>query len=190
MQVSKTFRLGMTTVVAALAIGAAATPAAAVPLEHGSFHDEFDTDAYELCGLTVQDHVDIRGSFVVNQRGPNGLAYFTENSHSSITTTNLRTGKSFTLVSNIVDKDMLVTDNGDGTLTILVMGAGGDRIYGPDGKIVSRNPGQVRFEILVDHGGTPTDPSDDEFLEFLGIVKGSTGRTDAFGCEQITELIG
>jgi hypothetical protein len=189
MHSSITSRLVVTTSLAVLAIGAAA-PAAAKPLERGSFHDVFVTDPYQLCGLTVQDTADFRGSFVIQPRQPDGLPYFSENSHSSITTTNLATDMSFTVVSNIVNKDKVVTDNGDGTLTILAMGAGGERIYGPDGKIVSRNPGQVRFEILVDHGGTPTDPSDDEFLDFLGIVKGSTGRTDEFGCEQITELIG
>jgi hypothetical protein len=72
--------------------------------------------------------------------------------------------------------------NGDGTLTILILATGNDVLYGPDGKAIGRNPGQIRFEILVDHGGTPTDPSDDEFLANLGAVKGSTGRSDDF-CE-------
>jgi hypothetical protein len=75
-----------------------------------------------------------------------------------------------------------VTDNGDGTLTILILATGNDVLYGEDGKAIARNPGQIRFEILVDHGGTPTDPSDDEFLADLGLVKGSTGRSDDF-CE-------
>jgi hypothetical protein len=78
------------------------------------------------------------------------------------------------------DKDLRVTDNGDGTLTVLVVATGNAVVYREDGKAIARNPGQTRFEILVDHGGTPTDPSDDEFLAFLGIVKESTGRTDDF----------
>jgi hypothetical protein len=57
--------------------------------------------------------------------------------------------------------------------------------HGPDGKALARNPGQVRFELLVDHGGTPTDPSDDEFL---GLVKGSTGRTDDF-CAAVVPVL-
>ena len=75
-----------------------------------------------------------------------------------------------------------MTDNGDGTLTILTLGTGNDVYYGPDGDVIGRNPGQIRSEFIVDHGGTPTDPSDDEFLVDLGIVKGSTGRSDDF-CE-------
>jgi hypothetical protein len=68
---------------------------------------------------------------------------------------------------------------GDGTLTILVMATGNETVYTPDGKALYRNPGQIRFEILIDHGRTPTNPSDDEFLEFLGLVKGSTGGTSS-----------
>jgi hypothetical protein len=52
---------------------------------------------------------------------------------------------------------------------------------GRTAKAIGRNPGQVRFEILVDHGGTPTDPSDDVELDFR-LVRESTGRSDDF-CE-------
>jgi hypothetical protein len=47
--------------------------------------------------------------------------------------------------------------------------------------VIGRDPGQIRVEFLVDHGGTPTDPSDDVFLA-EELVKGSTGRSDDF-CE-------
>jgi len=55
-------------------------------------------------------------------------------------------------------------------------------LYGEDGKAIARNPGQTRLEFLVDHGGTPNDPFDDGPLEFVGVVKDSTGRSDDF-CE-------
>ena len=57
-----------------------------------------------------------------------------------------------------------------------------------DGKAIARNPGQSRWEILIDNNGTPQDPSDDEFLEFLGDVKGSTGRTDDACAAMVAEL--
>jgi hypothetical protein len=85
-----------------------------------------------------------------------------------------------------------VTDNGDGTLTIPGMGAGMSKYLGPDG-FLFLDAGQFRFEVLIDHGGTPTDPSDDEELEFLGFVKGSTGRNDLQDrdfCDDIHEFIG
>jgi hypothetical protein len=62
--------------------------------------------------------------------------------------------------------------------------------YGPNGKALARNPGQVRFEILIDNAGTPSDPSDDEFVEFLGLVKESTGRTDDFCAVVVPVLLG
>ncbi|HVD25013.1 MAG TPA: hypothetical protein VNB86_03380 [Gaiellaceae bacterium] len=52
-------------------------------------------------------------------------------------------------------------------------------IYNSDGEVIGRNPGQIRFELLLDHGGTPTDPSDDSEISFE-VVKESTGRTDDF----------
>jgi hypothetical protein len=89
----------------------------------------------------------------------------------------------------VIEKDLRVTDNGDGTQTILILATGNAVLYGDDGKAIARNPGQIRFEILVDDGGTPTDPSDDEFLDFLGVVKGSTGRSDDF-CEAAVPALG
>jgi hypothetical protein len=55
-------------------------------------------------------------------------------------------------------------------------------------KAIVRNPGQIRFEVLIDHGGTPTDPLDDEFVADLGVVKGSTGRSDDFCAAPVTAL--
>jgi hypothetical protein len=51
-------------------------------------------------------------------------------------------------------------------LTLLVLATGSLKVFGPDGEFLFNDPGQIRFELLIDHGGTPTDPSDDEFLEF------------------------
>ncbi|MGH9252657.1 MAG: hypothetical protein ACRD0W_24545, partial [Acidimicrobiales bacterium] len=116
------------------------------------------------------------------------LAYFQTNLRATNVYTNLDNGNTVTEVVNGVDKDLRVTDNDDGTLTILVLSTGNAAVYGPDGKALARNPGQVRFELLVDHGGTPTDPSDDEELEFLGLVKGSTGRTDDF-CAAVVPVL-
>jgi hypothetical protein len=86
-----------------------------------------------------------------------------------------------------VNKDLRVTDNGDGTLTILFLATGNDVFYGSDGEVIGRDPGQIRLEILVDHGGTPTDPSDDEFLS-EELVKGSTGRSDDFCAAAVPAL--
>lgn len=88
----------------------------------------------------------------------------------------------------MIDKDKTVTDNGDGTLTIVILATGNAVLYGANGKAIARNPGQLRFAILVDNAGTPTDPFDDEFIEDLGVLKGSTGRSDDFCTAAVAAL--
>jgi hypothetical protein len=179
---------------AVLALGSAAASAAAKPLERVHFHDSSSVIIEDFCGdLTVREVTEVDGAFLFNAHGPNGLLFGSEKVHGSVSWTNLANDKTFTVVFNTLTKDLKVTDNGDGTLTILVMATGVERWYGPDGQFLFANPGQIRFEVLIDNGGTPTDPSDDEFLEFLGVVKGSTGRndlTDENFCDQVLSVIG
>ena len=58
----------------------------------------------------------------------------------------------------------------------------------PDGKAIARDSGQVRVELLVDDGGTPNDPFDDEVLE-ESLVK-VTGRTDDSCAAVVPVLVG
>ena len=185
--------LGLAAGLAMVGSIALAGGASAKPLEHTDFHDEFSeiiNDFCEVSGLTVQVDSVADGRFLFNPHGPDGLAYGHANVSFTNVFTNVANGNTVTEVGKVVDKDLRVTDNGDGTLTILVLTTGNAAVYGPDGKAIARNPGQVRFEFLVDHGGTPTDPSDDEFLEDLGVVKGSTGRTDDFCAALVPVLVG
>jgi len=158
--------------------------ASAKPLEHAEFHNEgtfIQEDFCDVPGLTVQqDNVaDIRA--LLNSHGPDGLVYFHANIHVTTVYTNLANGNTVTEVGQAVDKDLRVTDNGDGTLTILVLSTGNIAVFGPDGKALARNPGQVRFAFDVDHAGTPTDPFDDVEIDgSFQVVKESTGRTDDF----------
>ena len=148
-------------------------------------HEEDEVVLEDFCevpGLTVNLAFVLDVTVQTVPHGQDGLVYFLQQLKETDVYTNPANGKSVTEVSTVTGKDLRVTDNGDGTLTILVLATGNAVLYGADGKAIARNPGQVRFEILVDDGGTPTDPSDDEFLEFLGVVKGSTGRSDDF-CE-------
>jgi hypothetical protein len=55
---------------------------------------------------------------------------------------------------------------------------------------VLRETGIQRVEALIDHAGTPTDPSDDELLEFR-VVKEQTGRNDLGDfCEDLLLIAG
>jgi hypothetical protein len=179
---------GATLLLSALTVGGVA----AKPLEQGRFHDVDSQVIEEFCGdLTVREDLDISGTFLLNTRGRDGIPYFMDHAHGFISWTNLATGKSLSSVFRTVSKDLKITDNGDGTFTILVLSTGGGKIYGPDGKLLFGEDGQLRFEVLIDNAGTPTDPSDDAFLEFLGVVKESTGTNDTEGrdfCDDMHEF--
>jgi len=154
-------------------------------------HEEFTEELQDFCdveGLTVRldGVVDFRVHW--NARKRDGLAYFVQNVKSSLTFTALASEDRWvTSVENTLFNDVRVTDNGDGTLTILVLGAGNFVVYGQSGKAIARNPGRIFFEVIVDHAGTPQDPTDDEFLEDR-LVKESTGLNDDF-CEAAVPVL-
>lgn len=173
--------------IAALLLGTASTPAMAEQWEREQFHD-VGSEVIDDCGLMLRHEWDVSGSFVLNSRGPDGLAYGVETVHGTDAVTNLANGKTLTQIFNVASKDQQVTDNGDGTLTLLVLATGSGKVYGPDGKLLLSDPGQTRYELLIDTGGTPTDPTDDEFLQFLGVVFGSTGRNDLQGRDYCADL--
>jgi hypothetical protein len=95
-------------------------------------------------------------------QGPKSIYY--EIDHTRVVTVFAREGTGQTATDiqpRNVDKDLSVTDNGDGTLTIVELITGGERTYGDEGSLIASNSGQVRFKVIVDDAGTPSDPSDD-----------------------------
>ncbi|HSF35007.1 MAG TPA: hypothetical protein VLA70_02780, partial [Nocardioides sp.] len=157
----------------------------------GTIHEEFSFGVTGFCGVDGLDiEVDVVNDvrFRLGSRGNDQLPYFSQLVRGTRTFTNPDNDRTVTEVFNGPEKDLKVTDNGDGTFTILVLGTGNSTVFGTDGKAIARNPGQLRWEILIDNNDTPQDPSDDEFLEFLGDVKGSTGRTDDFCAAAVPEL--
>jgi hypothetical protein len=176
------------------AVTAAVTLAAAASggqVLRDTIHEEDEVVLANFCdvpGLTVNDAfvLDLRVHIVPH--GSDRLDYFLQHGQRTDVYTNVANGKSVRAVATVTEKDLRVTDNGDGTLTILILATGNAVLYGANGKAIARNPGQIRFEILVDHNGTPTDPSDDEFIADLGVVKGSTGRSDDFCAAAVSAL--
>lgn len=172
-------------------LAAAGGPATAKPIDSGTFHEELDLVITDFCGVTgleIDLHVDTVFDYTVRSKGRDQLPYFSQLVRGTRTFTNPDNDRTVTEVFNGPEKDLKVTDNGDGTFTILVLGTGNSTVFGTDGKAIARNPGQLRWEILIDNNDTPQDPSDDGFLEFLGDVKGSTGRTDDFCAAAVPEL--
>jgi hypothetical protein len=188
------YRTMVTLLGAVLALALVASPATAAPLENVRNHVSNSDVVEEFCGdLTVRIDETYDENILVNRHGPDDLVYFAAKIYGTFSVTNLANNQSFTQVYSVLDKDLKVTDNGDGTLTILVLATGGERWYGPDGKLLFRNPGQVRFEVVIDTAGTPDDPSDDEIISESDLLKGSTGRNDTEGrdfCEDVHTFIG
>ncbi len=186
---ARTFMVGL---VLALAGSTAAVAGPVLEKEH--FHDVWSEVEEDFCDeLTVRIDGDLRGNILFVRHGADGLAYWSISVHGTIRWTNVDNGLSVLSRFAVRDMDHDVVDNGDGTLTITVLVTGGQQFWGPDGRLLFNDPGQIRYQVLIDHGGTPDDPSDDEFLEDLGIVKGSTGRNDTVDrdfCEDMVALIG
>jgi hypothetical protein len=170
---------------ASLAALVLALPALAEPgrVFKETFHEEFFNEIEGFCeaDMVVGSHLVVDGTLTIMPRGREGLIYGANRLSITETFTNVDNGKFVVSTVNEIQKDLRVTDNGDGTLTILILSTGNAVVYNSDGEAIGRNPGQVRFELLVDHGGTPSDPSDDTEISFE-VVKESTGRTDDF-CE-------
>lgn len=165
--------------------------AAAKPLDRGTFHEEISAVLTDFCGvpgLDIEFEAVIDFEYSVRSRGREQLPYFTQFVMGDRTFTNPDNDRYVTEVFKVIEKDLAVTDNGDGTFTLLVLATGNSTLSGMDGKAIARNPGQVRDKILIDNNGTPQDPSDDEFLEYLEEVKGSTGRTDDFCAAAVPAL--
>ena len=154
------------------------------------FHDEgtiVEKNHCGVAGLTVSEEFVADGKFQVVRRGRERLAYSLDRLKETIVITNLANRKVVTAVLTVGAKDLKVTNNGDGTLTIVVQAMGNVVVYGPDGKAIARDAGLSRFEVLIDHGGTPRDPSDDEFIDERRI-KGPTGRNDDICAAVVPQL--
>jgi hypothetical protein len=176
--------------VAALAAAALASAAGAGQPSRFTIHDEYAFPVEDFCdetGLTVAiaGVLDIDGK--VMQRGRDGFDYFAQ--HGRQTETLTATGRSLRSAANVNEKDLRVTDNGDGTFTVLIVATGNALLYGTNGKAIARNPGQTRLEIVFDVNGTPDDPFDDIELS-RQVVKGSTGRSDDFCAAAVPALTG
>jgi hypothetical protein len=166
------------------ALLAATGTANAGPLEHefgeDSWFVEFDCDGL----ITLQSAGSEQWHVLVNQRGPDGLPYGQANISGSNTFTNPDTGKTFTATWQLLDKDLKVTDNGDGTATIRLITTGPVKFYGPDGRRMFIDTGLREAELVYDY------VNDEEiswtFARFVG-------RVDTYGrdfCTDMAEFLG
>jgi hypothetical protein len=185
-------RLGVGAATAVLiTVGALGAPAQARPVDRGTIDEQFSEVIRNFCGqrgLTVYHDVVVSGRFQFNVRTPGTAPYYLERLKFDETFRN-KAGERVTASTGVLDKDLKITDNGNGTLTILTLATGPATLYNAAGKAIARDPGQIRLKLLIDHNGTLSDPSDDHQIGDAELVKGSTGRSDDF-CAAIVEELG
>jgi hypothetical protein len=165
---ARTCLSAMMVVVAAAVLAATAS---AGQVDRFTIHDPYEFVDTNFCdaGLTVaiSGVIDIRVHVVPH--GPDGLDYFLE--HGSQTETLSANGTTLTSAANVTEKDMRVTELGNGFVEVLILATGNAVLYDGSGKAIARNPGQTRFVIVFDAAGNEVSRE---------IVKGSTGRSDDF----------
>lgn len=155
--------------------------ASAVPShwETGTFEygPQVTEDFCGVPGFTVEQHGVTEFRFRTTTHGPDGFSYDHDFEDFTETWTNVDTGEFVTVVGSFQINDHRVTDNGDGTLTVLYQGPGTSDTFNEDGQRISHDAGLSAFELLFDHAGTPTDRSDDVFLSAT-LVKQTPGVDD------------
>ena len=104
-----------------------------------------------------------------------GVTYTSEHLTGTDTWTNAITGERVFVDTRSNGKALRVTDNGDGTYTIVVQNVGNTVAYTEDGTVLDRSAGLFRFALTFDDAGTPGDEEDDEVVDFE-VLKGVTGR--------------
>ena len=172
-----------------LAGGLAVAPASAAVLSQLHFQNSGSEPFTDCDGIDATVAWDDSVHELVKTRGREGLVYFAANVHGTTGFTNLATGKTYTNVYNFTDRDQQVVDNGDGTLTITISNLGNSKWFGADGKLLFVTAGNFTFQITVDHGGTPTDPSDDVEIEDSFTVVKETGVDKTAGRDFCEDLL-
>lgn len=132
----------VTIAVVGVALSAGTGVVQAKPYEHIRFDEQGRSVETDFCGdLSVRDEFHDRGIIVGPTTGADRLPRYTEAHHGGSSITNLATGRAFTVTWNYNNQEVKVTDNGDGTISILTQVPGPEKTYGPDGKLVFTSGG-------------------------------------------------
>jgi hypothetical protein len=118
----------------------------------------------DLCGIPVTTHVEGKGTDQIRVN-KSGFPEFKGHFNGTVTWTSLETGLSVLNRVNSSFHDLSVTDNGDGTITVISATTGvPERLITPDGTTLLKDRGRVVFEAIIDYNDTPLDTSDDFFV--------------------------
>lgn len=161
-------------VLALAATGAvsSAVPASAAPLWSEPFVASYQDTVEDWCGVKDLD-VRVVGTatgwegFKPGGKGP--LGYF----HSKVKVDEVHiapNGVRTRYTAFVVDKDTFVYETRT-TIEVDALATGNATLYGPGGKAIARDPGQIRFHLSINkRTGQQT----------FTLVRDSTGRTDDF----------
>lgn len=159
-----------------------AAPASAQIVDRWSLDESFSGTTTEFCGtsLAADYTYSQTGEARLHQRGKDGLLYY----HASLSSVQTFTyqGRSVTTYTRILEKDVHLDDNGDGTWDALVMLTGPSRTVNQEGRVINKDDGQIRVVLVIDAAtGEPIgDPE---------VVFGSTGTNGDF-CAAVLEYWG
>ena len=143
--------------------GINSAPASATLLENSHKHVVLTVPDDDICGITVTTTYDIVDNFQA-RLGRSGIPVFMGHDSGTITWTNEANGQSVTNFFAGNSKDLSVTDNGDGTITIRFHVTGVElRLTSSDGAS-TQDVGRIVFADVWDYNGTLTDSGDDVFL--------------------------
>jgi hypothetical protein len=148
---------------AACLVGLTATPAAAAKPFENVTERVTDTFEEEICGIDVDTTISFVDHYLA-RTGPNGFPLFQSSGHGTTTWYNPETGLSVTVNNSGGFKDLSVTDNGDGTITVITQTVGvPEEITLDDGTVALKDVGRVVFSTVLDYNGTP-EADDDIFI--------------------------
>ena len=149
---------------AAVAMAVAGAPASSAALVERSHDHIVETFEENICGIDVVTTLDIIDNFQIRTNKA-GFPLFKSSGRGTITWFNPDTGLSVEQRFTGTSKDLSVTDNGDGTVTVRFAVTGiPEQITLPDGTVAIKDVGRVVFADVIDFNGTPGDVSDDVFL--------------------------
>lgn len=178
-------RIGAVALATALIAASAGIPmpAQAQPIEQGRYHEIGSFVLEDLCDdLRIHVEFDDTGHVLARITGQDDTVRYTVTGHVRSTWTNLETGRAMTFKASHVEQDLRVSDNGDGTISLLTHHLNAERAYGPDGRLAYVEPGVTEVLVILDYNGTLTDPSDDIFVSetFLAHHGGKPGTERDF----------
>ena len=158
-----------------------AAPASATTPDRGTvIHQEtvdFEThflveDSCDVPGLTTQVDIVHHGNYVYRARGRDRLPYVAEHWENDYTFTNVANSKYVTIEEDYWANDIHVRDNRDGTNSGLSAERKYSEMYDARGRKLEYESIWTLAKWTKDNGGTPQDPRDDEWIDWVVVREG------------------